>query len=160
MQRKGGKRGISEFIYQGRWKNTYSRRHSGHRIITLSSPSPWMPILVPQKSHLLRRSNPRYRNMVLPCIFTDFVAVQAGRRRSGLRSWGDGESACGTSAVSAVLFCSVPEESFTMKSAFIFRIKLSLPFSSNNFKGSYGPNLRKSKEKAASQAQPHLGCLR
>lgn len=48
-----------EWAYSWRWKKTYSRKHSGHLINTLSSPSPSMRILVPQESHLLRRSNPR-----------------------------------------------------------------------------------------------------
>lgn len=47
------------FFYSAPWKKTYSRRHSGHLIMTLSSYSPQMPILVPQESHLRQSSNPR-----------------------------------------------------------------------------------------------------
>lgn len=45
--------------YSGRWEKTYSRRHSGHRMKTLSSPSARISIRVPQESHLLRSSIPR-----------------------------------------------------------------------------------------------------
>ncbi len=69
--------------YSGRWEKTYSRRHSGHRMKTLSSPSARISILVPQESHLLRSKIPR--NQVAGAPFEP-AALGAGALAPGVTS--------------------------------------------------------------------------
>ncbi len=56
-----------------RSKNTYSRMHCGHFMVTLFSSSPWTEILVPQKSHLLHNNRPLNSGRALRWLLTDWV---------------------------------------------------------------------------------------